>query len=75
MGGVLNLQALFGGKAWYKSMVGWGVVIFVAGDAAIDQMASLGLVSEGLAATLQAVVAKVDFVLVALGLRRRLPAG
>jgi len=64
----------FGGKAWFKSMTAWGILLFTLAQTAIPQMAELGLVTVDVAATLTHWLTVVSVPLGALGIRRKLPA-
>ena len=72
--GKLRLDQFFGGKAWYKSMVGWAILIFVMAETAVPEAGSLGLIDAGTVKTLSGYMSSISAVLGILGIRRRLPA-
>ncbi len=70
----LNLDALFGGKPWFKSMVGWSAVMLITAETAVPAAAELGLMDPVLASTISGYLVKVGALFGMLGIRRRLPA-
>lgn len=70
----MSFKTLFGGKPWYKSMVGWGVLILIIAETAVPAASELGLADPELLAVLNSYMEKFAAVLAALGIRRRLPA-
>lgn len=61
---------LFGGKSWYESLTGWGVVIFLAGSAGLEAACSQGLLSADICATASHAVDVTSGILVTLGIRK-----
>lgn len=71
MGSVINLQGIFGDRPWYQSLTTWGLAIYVAGAAFIDNVCgATGMLSPALCETLVSSSDTIAVVLVALGLRR-----
>ncbi len=67
-------KTFFGGKPWYKSMVGWGLVVLTVAETAIPLVGELGLADPEQMSTLTSYMEKLAIALAALGIRRRLPA-
>ena len=65
---------LFGGKPWWRSMVGWAAVIFIAAETAIPYAGSIGVIDPEVATTLTGWMDSAAALLGGLGIRRRLPA-
>jgi len=66
---------LFGGKAWFKSMVGWAALLFLVAETVVPGIAQLGVIDPELAGTLTGWLEKLSALLAGLGIRRRLPSG
>ncbi len=67
-------KTFFGGKPWYKSLVGWGLVVLTAAETAIPLAGELGLADPEQMSILTSYMEKLAVALAALGIRRRLPA-
>jgi len=65
---------LFGGKSWYKSMVGWAALIFTLAQTAVPGLAQIGAIDVETATTLTGWMTSVSALLGGIGIRRRLPA-
>ena len=70
MAQVFSLSAVFGDKAWFKSLTAWGLVIGVGGMAVLDQVCTLGFLSAETCATAQKWAGGLGVVLGTLGIRR-----
>lgn len=75
----MNLKALtfktfFGGKPWYKSLVGWGALVLLVAETAVPAAGELGLADPDQMSILTSYMEKLSVLLGALGIRRRLPA-
>lgn len=70
----LGFRMLFGGKPWYKSMVGWAAITLLVAETAIPAIGELGLVDPEFMAALTTYMEKLAALLGVLGIRRRLPA-
>lgn len=64
------LDQFFGGKAWYKSATGWGIVIFAGGSAVAKALCEVELVSVETCATLTSAVQWIGGIITTLGLRK-----
>jgi hypothetical protein len=67
-------KSLFGGKPWYKSMVGWSILVLAVAETAVPLAGELGLASAEQSAVLSSYLEKLAAALAALGIRRKLPA-
>ena len=70
---MFSLSKLFGGKPWFKSLVGWAMFVLVMGETAVPALSSMGVISPEIAATIGGYIIKVTAGLAAVGIRRRLP--
>ena len=61
---------LFGGKPWTQSLTAWGLVIFLAGEAALDQACGAGLIGDSACGVMSTWVQNIGVALTALGIRR-----
>jgi len=64
---------LFGGKAWFKSMVGWASLIFILAQTAVPGLAEIGAINVETASMLSGWMVSASALLGGLGIRRRLP--
>ena len=67
-----DLNALFGGKQWFRSMTAWGLAIFAIGSQAVTALGTNGIITPELTAFLAGHVDTFGVVLGMLGIRRRL---
>jgi hypothetical protein len=68
---MMNLFSnLFGDKPWTQSLTAWGLVIYVAGEAAVGEICGGELISAEVCSLLENWAATVGVVLTALGIRR-----
>lgn len=63
---------LFGDKKWTESLTAWGLVVFLAGESAVEQICGGGvdLIPPGVCDFLGTWVSNIGIVLTALGIRR-----
>ena len=64
------LAGIFGGKSWTESLTAWGLVVYVVGEAIIEQVCSGGLMSAEICDVAKAWTTQIGVVLTDLGIRR-----
>ncbi len=67
-------KTFFGGKPWYKSMVGWGLVVLAVAETAVPMVGEMGLADPEKMGVVTSYMEKLAAALAALGIRRKLPA-
>ncbi len=70
MGGIINLSAIFGDKAWFQSMTAWGLILLTVGGSAVDELCAAGIMGAAVCVTAKGWVLKIGVVLAGLGIRR-----
>jgi len=72
---IVNLNAIFGGKPWFKSVTAWGLVALVGVTSGLDEACAAGMLSEAHCVTATAWATNIGLVLTALGFRRAAGGG
>ena len=75
MAEVINLNAIFGGKPWFKSLTAWGLVVLVGVTSGLQEACAAGVLSESICSTGETWSTHVGLVLTALGIRRASSGG
>lgn len=70
----LAFKTLFGGKPWYRSIVGWGAFVLLMAETAVPAAAEFGLADEAMMVKLTYYLERLAAAMGILGIRRRLPA-
>jgi hypothetical protein len=64
------LTQFFGGKAWFKSMTAWGLIVWATAEAVMGQICEAGILSPDACSSAGAIVSAAGAILAALGIRR-----
>ena len=70
---VIDLNALVGGKTWYKSMTVWGLATYTIGETLVAAVCGEGgFLPDSVCEPFSAIVKGLGVVLTVLGIRRKL---